>query len=568
MQSLLGEKQFFFVWWMIRDLLLDRPTNMDDVDISMWGNHADIKSLILHSRQKKLFSFFDTEKYGTMTVIPKEEEFLDTSCKTLGTNNKELGTQVQYEITPFRTETTYSDGRHPDEVVRSDSLLLDSQRRDFTINSIYYCKLATSPSFPLPVGEGWPSLTGDESQPILDDKKIFDSLEKQWWFFDQSSQTLIVQNHELITELLVWDIKKKLATIQQFLTIFNNVQQLIFDPHHGLQDLLNKKVRAVWLPDQRFQEDSLRLIRALRFAIALECDLHKDTRNSLKKNAYLIRQVAKERIKQELDKVFKGNNPFGFVALLDEANMLKWIFPKLYDNKNVNQPVRYHPFDVYTHSMMVLYHMQRLSDDYLLRYAALYHDVGKVEQYSSYAMNLDTEWLREIFSSWLNHPVCGAEFMRTDFRDLGFSNKELDMLERYVRRHMKPGEILNGDLNNQRKKTRKLIAEVGPEMTKNLCILTIADRLGQYNPLQAPELDSVYGMINLIDTLMAEEGRFTLQQLVVDGNRLMTNLNLTPGPKVGVLLTEIFERVSDNIPERNNETVIYDWIKQKKIVER
>jgi HD superfamily phosphodiesterase len=71
--------------------------------------------------------------------------------------------------------------------------------------------------------------------------------------------------------------------------------------------------------------------------------------------------------------------------------MLKWIFPKLYDNKNVYQPVRYHPFDVYTHSMMVLYHMQRLSDDYLLRYAALYHDVGKVEQYSSYAMNLDTE---------------------------------------------------------------------------------------------------------------------------------------------------------------------------------
>jgi tRNA nucleotidyltransferase/poly(A) polymerase len=118
--------------------------------------------LILHSRQKGLFSFFDTEKYGTMTVIPKKEEFLDTSYKVLGddirdtliTNNQELITNVQYEITPFRTETTYSDGRHPDEVVRSNSLLLDSQRRDFTINSIYYCKLATSPSFPLPVGEG------------------------------------------------------------------------------------------------------------------------------------------------------------------------------------------------------------------------------------------------------------------------------------------------------------------------------------------------------------------------------------------------------------------------------
>lgn len=171
--------------------------------------------------------------------------------------------------------------------------------------------------------------------------------------------------------------------------------------------------------------------------------------------------------------------------------------------------------------------------------------------------------MREIFSSRLNHPVCGAEFTHTDFRDLGFSNKELDMLERYVRRHMKPGEILNGDLNNQRKKTRKLIAEVGPEMTKNIALLTVADRLGQYNPLQAPELDSVYGMIDLIDTLMAEEGRFTLQQLVVDGNRLMTNLSLTPGPKIGVLLTEIFERVSDNITERNKQEVILDWLRRK-----
>ena len=70
---------------------------------------------------------------------------------------------------------------------------------------------------------------------------------------------------------------------------------------------------------------------------------------------------------------------------------------------------------------------------------------------------------------------------------------------------MKPGEILNGDLNNQRKKTRKLIAEVGPEMTKNICLLTIADRLGQYNPLQSPEIESVYVMIDLVDSLMAEE---------------------------------------------------------------
>jgi tRNA nucleotidyltransferase/poly(A) polymerase len=77
---------------------------------------------LIHTNNKEKFSFFDTEKYGTMTIIPKDQS----------------DTTIQYEITPFRTETTYSDGRHPDEVVRSDSLLEDSQRRDFTINCMYY----------------------------------------------------------------------------------------------------------------------------------------------------------------------------------------------------------------------------------------------------------------------------------------------------------------------------------------------------------------------------------------------------------------------------------------------
>lgn len=125
LKSILGQKEFFFVGGMMRDLLLDRETNLDDVDITLAGQPQDIKKII-HSSSDNHFSFFDTEKYGTMTIIPKDQ----------------LNTKIQYEITPFRTETTYSDARHPDEVTRSDSLLDDSQRRDFTINCMYYTKLA------------------------------------------------------------------------------------------------------------------------------------------------------------------------------------------------------------------------------------------------------------------------------------------------------------------------------------------------------------------------------------------------------------------------------------------
>jgi len=67
---------------------------------------------------------------------------------------------------------------------------------------------------------------------------------------------------------------------------------------------------------------------------------------------------------------------------------------------------------------MVLYHTQALTTDKLVRYAALYHDVGKVEQYSSYSMKLDDEGIRDVFGGWLNHPVCGADFVREDFKKL------------------------------------------------------------------------------------------------------------------------------------------------------
>lgn len=525
--TIFGDKKFFFVGGMIRDLLLNRETNMDDVDITAWWTHEAIKTLI-HTNNKEKFSFFDTEKYGTMTIIPKNQ----------------IDTAIQYEITPFRTETTYSDGRHPDEVVRSDSLLEDSQRRDFTINCMYYAKVKGEK-------QGEDKRETGEKQDITN---IIKSLEKNGRYYDEDSCTLIVQNHELIKKIEYEDYSLQLITP-------NIVNHLIIDPHHGIQDLINKKIKAVGIADRRFQEDALRVIRALRFSIALECDIEKHTRTSLQKNAHLIRQIAKERIKQECDKVFSGNNPFGFVSLLDSTNLLKRIFPKVYDNKWVAQVIRYHPLDVYTHTLMVLYHTQALTTDKLVRYAALYHDVGKVEQYSSYNMKLDEDGIRDIFWGWLNHPVCGADFVREDFKKLWCSNDEIDTIARYVRRHMKPGEILMGDPAHYKKKLRPLIAEVGPEIVKNLCFLTIGDRLGQYNPIQAPQIDEVYTLISLIDEIMADEGRFTMKQLVINGDILMKELKIKPWPQLGQLLNQAYERVLEDL-NRNDKKILLDMVKQ------
>ncbi|AKH33272.1 Multifunctional CCA protein [candidate division SR1 bacterium Aalborg_AAW-1] len=523
LSAIFGQKHFFFVGGMIRDLLLNRETNMDDVDITLSGTHTENKNII--TSYDKEFSFFDTEKYGTMTIIPKSE-----------------GNTTQYEITPFRTETTYSDGRHPDEVVRSDSLLDDSQRRDFTINCLYYYKTN--------------AIVRDTNQQPTTDPKFLSLLDRQGRYYDETSQTLILQDHQLISNF-------QNNTLEN--NILSDAVHVILDPHGGIQDLVHKKIKAVGAPDRRFQEDALRVVRGLRFSVALECDFEKHTWTALQKNAHLIRHIAKERIKQECDKVFAGNNPFGFVALLDAANLLKWIFPKVYDNKGVEQPLRYHPFDVYTHTLMVLYHAQQLSTDKLLRYAALYHDVGKVEQYSSYNMKLDEEGVRSMFSSWLNHVICGEDFVREDFKNLNASTKEIDTIARYVRRHMKIGEILMGDESHYKKKLRPMIAQVGPDMVKNLCLLTVADRLGQYNPIQAPAVDDVYGLIDLIDIIMEEEGRFSMKELAINGDLLMKELKLTPGPQLGVLLKKSYERVLEDLSRNDKETlltVIQGWMKE------
>ncbi len=97
-------------------------------------------------------------------------------------------------------------------------------------------------------------------------------------------------------------------------------------------------------------------------------------------------------------KAFTEGDPFGFIALLDEAKILEILFPALATTKYIEQPVRYHPFDVYTHTLLTLFQLQRINKDPLVRLAMLYHDVGKVEQFAAYGDNLSKEEIRAILA--------------------------------------------------------------------------------------------------------------------------------------------------------------------------
>lgn len=111
-------------------------------------------------------------------------------------------------------------------------------------------------------------------------------------------------------------------------------------------------------------------------------DLDKQTRQGMEKTVHLVKELSAERLHAELIKVFSGNNPFGYVALLRELGLLQTIFPALAGTIDNRQPVRYHPFDTYNHTLLTLWHCQQLCNDPLVKFAMLYHDVGKPEQYA------------------------------------------------------------------------------------------------------------------------------------------------------------------------------------------
>lgn len=552
------KQDIFFVGGCVRDTLLWLTQDPKDIDITCAGDPVKIYDNI----DKTNYSHFKTEKFGTMTLIPKEDK------------------SYNFEITPFRLEASYDDHRHPNDIERTNDLIGDAQRRDFTINCLYYSYLDDKKLTSI--------LAQKESQVIAGNERIT-PLEKNGIIYLTDTHTLIIQNPEYISTIVKdgsFDAAALLAYTDMIAVGYTIGQELkqpwlwlhiILDPYKGIQDAVTKKLRAVGKADKRFYEDALRIMRAVRIVNVLNhkllhtetqekiatFDFATDTWISLKKNYYLIQRVAKERIKDEICKVFQSWNPFGFIALIDELNILKRLFPSLYELKWLEQPVRYHPFDVYNHTLLAVRSLQEINDDYLTRLGMLYHDVGKKDQYYMHTVPLDREEVRKIFGTWLNHHTSGVDLVKKDFWALGFSKKEIETISRYVANHSKPGEILFANESKREKKMRNMLSDAGYEKTNNVLDITIADRLGQMNPLQnSTDISDVQFLKDILEKLNTQEGQFTMKDLSIDGKTLMKELSLEPWPLLWELLDKAFVWVRDDIKTRNTEEKILEYIQK------
>ncbi len=420
--------QAFLVGGSVRDILLGRE--IIDWDIATSAMPALIMRIFKQSYPTGI-------KHGTVTVIYKGFKF---------------------EITTFRSESNYNDGRHPENVNFGVSIEEDLSRRDFTINAIAY-----------------------------------DPIEKK-----------------------------------------------IIDPYNGIEDLDRRIIRCVRSAYDRFLEDGLRPVRAIRLATVLNFKLHKDIVPAIKGTIDVFKMVSIERIREELLKMMKAEKPSRGVILFKRCGLLDHIFPELLATIGFRQN-RWHKYDLFRHSLRMMDYLS--SKDPELRLAGLLHDIAKPVCKSG-----NTE-----DATYYGHDIKGAEMVSEVFRRLRFSNKSIKRVSLIISNHMVGYKSDWSDAA-----VKRLMRRLGEEIF-TLTAFQKADVMARGKAVKG-SIKLIEELENRIRKLQKEAQAINVNQLKVNGNDVMAIRNIPPSPEVGNILKRLMEMVIER-PELNRRDKLLRLIK-------
>ncbi len=417
----------YLVGGCVRDLFMERKPK--DWDITTNANPEQIQAIFPDN--------YYSNDFGTVGVKRETE---DESLKII-------------EVTPYRTEGTYSDKRRPDEVSFGHSLEDDLARRDFTINALAY----------------------DESKGHL------------------------------------------------------------IDPYQGQKDISAKVLRTVRDPNDRFEEDALRLMRAIRLVTELNFALDSATAAAIQAKAANLKHISRERIRDEFVRILKSKQPMMGVVLCQQLGLLEFIAPELSRGIGIEQN-QAHSYDVFGHLMRSLQHAADKEWEFDIRLAAVFHDVSKPE----------TRRWSEDKNDWTfhGHEVVGSRVTRRVLEEMKFPRETIEKVTKLVRWHMffsDPDQITLSAV-------RRMIRNVGEENIWDLLNLRICDRIGTGRPKEQPFRFRKY-------RAMVEEALrdpISVNLLKIDGNMIMKEFHTKPGPQIGWVLNALLEEVLDDAT-RNQE---------------
>jgi len=316
---------------------------------------------------------------------------------------------------------------------------------------------------------------------------------------------------------------------------YNPVTAMLIDPYSGREDINREVIRTIGNPVDRFREDGLRPYRACRFASQLGFKIEENTFKAIALCLHPASKVSAERIRDEFIKILQSPKPSRGIELLRMSGLINIFLPELLTGYGINQN-KYHRYDIYYHN---LYTCDAADpDDYRIRLAALFHDIGKY-----YAKKEIEEKNAVKKSVFYNHEIIGGGITRKIMRRLKFSNQDIKTVTHLIKNHMfhYTYQWTDGAV-------RRFIRKVGMENINALFELRRADRIG--NGLKKGESRSVINLRKRIEKVIEEENAITVKDLTVNGYDIMREFSLKPGPLIGRILSFLLEEILDD-PSKN-----------------
>lgn len=395
-------------------------------------------------------------------ALPEEIEELFNEYKTIAVGKK-FGTIVvvqregNVEVTTFRQDGKYVDGRRPEEVFFSKDLKDDLSRRDFTINSLAYNKN-----------------TG------------------------------------------------------------------IIDYFNGVEDLKNKIIKTVGDPEERFKEDYLRILRAVRFATQLGFTIEEKTFNACKLYSKYLSNISMERIQDEFFKIILSDKPSKGIRLLKDINALDVFLPELVDAVGFNQHNPHHDKEVFEHILCVVDKVEAILH---LRLAALFHDIAK-----PHTLTIDEKGVGHFYG----HDKLGAKMARTVLKRLKASNEIIEKVTLLIDKHM------TQHADYKEKGLKKLLAILGEYEIFTLIKLQKADRL--CSNINA-DISDLIDREKKIKEIIEKKEPYAIKHLAINGNDLI-NLGYNKGKIIGEILNYLLKRVMEK-PELNEKEKLIQIVKEE-----
>ncbi|MBI5405587.1 HD domain-containing protein [Candidatus Kaiserbacteria bacterium] len=310
----------------------------------------------------------------------------------------------------------------------------------------------------------------------------------------------------------------------------------IVDPHEGQKDIKDKIVRAVGNPTERFNEDALRVLRAVRFVAELGFGIDGATAKAISENSEHLNHVSRERVKDELARILNSSQPMSALVLAQQLGILKFIVPDLIRGIGVKQN-QAHSYDVFEHNLRTMQHGADKNWDFDIRLAGLFHDISKPET---------RRWSEEK-KDWTfhGHEVVGSRVTKKALENLHFPRETIEKVVKLVRWHMffsDPEQITLSAV-------RRMITNVGEENIWDLLNLRICDRIGTGRPKEQPFRFRKYKA--MVDQALRDP--ISVKMLKTDGSHIMEKFHVNPGPKIGWALNALLEEILDDADKNTEE---------------